>query len=1427
MIHNTPSDQRRSGRETVEARRPHRRRMRPILLALEERTLLSTFTVNNPTDTPVAGQTDLREAIGEANAATSASTIDFNITTPATITLFNGELELSNASYATTIDGPGAALLNISGNNASRVFQIDGGVTASLSGMTIAGGSAFNGGGLANDGGTGTLTDCAVTGNSASYGGGVYNYGGTTTLTNCTVSGNSASYGGGGLVNNTGTITLTNCTVSGNSSHGYGGGLNNNYGGTTTLTNCTVSGNSASYGGGFYNRSGTATLTNCTVSGNSGYGGGLYNNYGGTATLTNTIVAGNLSGGDIGGGGGYAGTNNLIGGNPQLAPLGNYGGPTQTMALLPGSPAIDAGTSTGAPTTDQRGDGRVGAVDIGAFESSGFTIALTSGSGQSASAAFSAPLVATVTANNPNEPVAGGVVTFTPPASGASATIQGSPAVISGDGTASVTAASNFIGGSYTVSTTSDGLAGAASFSLTNYAALSIEVSPGNPSLAVSVAGQFTAAGTFTDGSTQDMTSAVAWSSATPSVASIGGTGVATGVAPGTSAITASWQGIASPDETLTVIARSFVVNTTEDAFGFYRGTTSLREAIAGANAASGQAITFDSTVFNTAMTITLSGTQLELSNTTGTETITGPAAGVTVSGNHSSRVFQVDGGVTVSLSGMTITGGSASNGGGLADDGGTATLTNCTVSGNIAAGNGGGLYNNSGTMALINCTVSGNIAGGNGGGLYNNSGTTALTNCTVGGNSASNGGGAFTGGVYYYYGGTYYGTTALTNCTVSGNSASDGGGGLFTSSCGTTTLANTTVSANSAYFGGGLFTVGYYSTTTLTNCTVSGNSAAGSGGGGLVLNSGTATLTNCTVSGNSAGNDGGGLYNRGGTATLTNCTVSGNSAGFGAGLDCFVSTTTLTNCTVSGNSASIGGGGLVNNSGTATLTNCTVSGNSAGNNGGGLYEFDGSFSTLNIGNTIVAGNTAGTSERDVIGTFSSLGNNLIGATDGSSGWVGSDLTGTSATPLDPGLAPLGNYGGPTETMAVLLNSAAIDAGNNALVPVGVTADQRGFARIVHSVVDIGAFETNGIIVKGNIYNDQDGNGFHGGSEPGLSGWTVNLLDTSGNVLGSVLADASGNYKFSGVGLGSFYQVAETVPSGWVQTQPLYPTIYRFTAQSGINLNALNFGDHSARALDASAVIDNGRAGYTETGSWKNSVGGLDGTNRIARTVQRGNATSTATWDFTGLSSSATYDVYVTFGSKSQYSKAAPIAVYDGGKSLGTQSINESILVTMAQGGRAQGSYDGVGWLKLGTYSITGTELKVVLSNFASGSFVNADGVLLVRHGGATRSQPSRSSTSSASDLAIGVVDPNPTSTLASISKTRKNTARTVVLSTVSESAPIQVLYNAGSQPAVKQPSADAIDAIFGLGMSRGNFSGSNYLVKALPTDRLFSEKTA
>ncbi len=70
----------------------------------------------------------------------------------------------------------------------------------------------------------------------------------------------------------------------------------------------------------------------------------------------------------------------------------------------------------------------------------------------------------------------------------------------------------------------------------------------------------------------------------------------------------------------------------------------------------------------------------------------------------------------------------------------------------------------------------------------------------------------------------------------------------------------------------------------------------------------------------------------------------------------------------------------------------------------------------------------------DVDGVIISQGNNLIGDGRRSSGWVGSDLTGTNAR-RQPAAGPLGNYGGPTQTMALLPGSPAIDAGNNALIP--------------------------------------------------------------------------------------------------------------------------------------------------------------------------------------------------------------------------------------------------------------------------------------------------------------------------------------------------------------------------------------------------------
>ena len=158
-----------------------------------------------------------------------------------------------------------------------------------------------------------------------------------------------------------------------------------------------------------------------------------------------------------------------------LAPLGNYGGPTQTMALLPGSPAIDRVSSTLA--TDQRGLGRVGLADIGAFESQGFTLTPAPGSTPQATnptTTFARPLAVIVTARNPAEPVDGGVISFAAPPfsisgpANATAFLSAGAATISG-GTASVsTASANNTAGGYTVTASAAGVASAAVFHLIN-----------------------------------------------------------------------------------------------------------------------------------------------------------------------------------------------------------------------------------------------------------------------------------------------------------------------------------------------------------------------------------------------------------------------------------------------------------------------------------------------------------------------------------------------------------------------------------------------------------------------------------------------------------------------------------------------------------------------------------------------------------------------------------------------------------------------------------------------------------------------------------------------------------------------------------------------------------------------------------------------
>src|SRR5262249_27854139 len=167
----------------------------------------------------------------------------------------------------------------------------------------------------------------------------------------------------------------------------------------------------------------------------------------------------------------------------------------------------------------------------------------------------------------------------------------------------------------------------------------------------------------------------------------------------------------------------------------------------------------------------------------------------------------------------------------------------------------------------------------------------------------------------------------------------------------------------------------------------------------------------------------GGGMYNSSSSPTLTNLTFSGNSAYFfgdGGGMYNASSSPTLTNVTFSGNSAP-SGGGVFNELGSPTLTNVTFSGNSAPSGGG---VFNGDFCQPTLTNCILWGDSGG----EIFNDFGASATVSYSVVQGGYG-------GTGNLNQDPLLAPLGDYGGPTQTMPLLPGSPAIDAGTSTGAP--------------------------------------------------------------------------------------------------------------------------------------------------------------------------------------------------------------------------------------------------------------------------------------------------------------------------------------------------------------------------------------------------------
>ncbi len=501
------------------------------------------------------------------------------------------------------------------------------------------------------------------------------------------------------------------------------------------------------------------------------------------------------------------------------------------------------------------------------------------------------------------------------------------------------------------------------------------------------------------------------------------------------------------------------------------------------------------------------------------------------------SRIFNIDDGdanttIDVEIRGVTLAGADISGDGGAILSLENLTVANAIVTGNAAGNDGGGIYA-TGMSTITASTFSENSSGHQGAGIWANAMTTVADSTFSMNTSSHDGGGIFTKGetsvtnttfsdnisTNFSGAGLFARTTILSvvDSSFTNNTSHRDGGGLFSLQT-PTTISGTTFTGNTAetLAGGGVWT---QEDTTITDSTFSGNSANDGGGlfastsvaisgtsflnnsasddGGGILSFATMTITESTFFGNTASDDGGGIRGSG-TTTITDSTIASNFAeGDGGGISAS-GLTTIINSTIYNNRAIENGGGVYLFSGDGTIAHSTITrnraGNSSNNTGGGLFlrsghmALDHSIVASNFDQARIGPDISGLLGAVLESRFSLVGSNLgsglsespVGSPDSNGNLIGGPIHGTIFVPL--GL--LADNGGPTQTVALLAGSPAIDAGDpNAMAGLGGVPmfDQRGmpFSRatdgngLVDVRIDIGAFEAPTVSESADF--DQDG----------------------------------------------------------------------------------------------------------------------------------------------------------------------------------------------------------------------------------------------------------------------------------------------------------------------------------------------------------------
>ncbi|QOV90577.1 FG-GAP-like repeat-containing protein [Humisphaera borealis] len=532
-------------------------------------------------------------------------------------------------------------------------------------------------------------------------------------------------------------------------------------------------------------------------------------------------------------------------------------------------------------------------------------------------------------------------------------------------------------------------------------------------------------------------------------------------------------------------------------------------------------------------------------------------------------------------MTGVDVASNKAKEGGAIAvKEKASGIADQCKINGNEGSVNGGGFrIKDEGAVDVKNSEVSQNKAGVDGGAMHTSEGARlSMTGGKGIGNLAGALGGMLGAGGQSRF--TMTGVDVASNkakeggaiavketasgiadeCKINGNEGSVNGGGFRIKDEGAVDVKNSEVSQNKAGVDGGAMHTSENARLSMTGGKAIGNFAGVFGG---MLGAGGQSkfeMTGVDVAGNKAKEGGAIATNEESVGAVTQCLVNGNQAsGLGGALAALGSSTLgVTNSTLSGNMADKGGAIGVSSIKRLFVGACTIVGNTAAVGGGiaGLGAAIGLFNAIVCGNfgLLTTLRSSESPSNDIEGTIGSdSSSNLVGV-GGSGGIVNGkngNLVGITLAQLK--LGPLADNGGPTQAMALLPGSIAINAGSNAKAVDAagkpIATDQRGtgFARIVGGIVDVGAFEVQSPVVTGKgsvagiVFKDLNGNRIQDADESGVKGWLVWAdLNKDGRLNYNeprTVSNAGGQYTLTNVPTG--YQLVRLEKrTGWQQTIP-------------------------------------------------------------------------------------------------------------------------------------------------------------------------------------------------------------------------------------------------------------------------------------------------